>query len=188
MRYLIICLSAYFFSLNLAVADVRENLTYSYYPVIVKSNLPLFPQLLAASSIREEGTPYVGITNWHVRWNFKWNTDRNGACRITSSSTQLTADILLPRLSNANVLQMASFDRFIIALRQHELGHYNIATEAARKIDSDLNNIPAMSNCSALEAYANTTSKNTMDRFNERSRQYDRDTNHGKTQGAWING
>ena len=185
MRHLIACLLALFLASS-AVADVSENLKYTYYQVNARTNQPLLPQLLATSSIREEGKPYIGKTNWNIRWNFNWKTDENGVCHITGSATQLTSVIVLPKLSSTSAHQLASFDRFIIALRQHELGHYSIAAEAARRIDSDLKNLPSMSNCNALEAHANATSQRTLSRFNEMSWQYDRDTNHGKTQGAWI--
>jgi predicted secreted Zn-dependent protease len=185
MRYLVACLLALFLASS-AVAEVSEDLRYTYYQVDARTNQPLWPQLLATSSIREDGKPYIGQTNWDIRWHFNWNTDQNGVCRITGSAIQLTSVIVLPKLRSTSAHQLASFDRFIIALRQHELGHYSIASEAARKIDSDLKNFPPMSNCSALEAHANATSRRTLSRFNEMSRQYDRDTNHGKTQGAWI--
>jgi predicted secreted Zn-dependent protease len=183
MRYLITFTFAYLILLSSAAAEVSKNLSYSYYDVSVRHDQPLRPQMLAVTPIREEGSPFIGFTKWNIRWSFKWNADRNGSCRITSSSTELVADILLPRLSGASVEQIASFNGYIVILRQHELGHYNIAEEAAQRIDSDLKNIPVMGNCKMLEDYANTTSRSTLDRFNEKSRQYDRDTKHGETQG-----
>jgi predicted secreted Zn-dependent protease len=186
MRHHCLLLLAYAMSSGTAFGEVKEHLEYSYYEVRARSDQPLFTQLNAASPIREGGQTFYGHTNWNVRWAFKWKTDSSGVCRISTTTTELHASMILPRLDGASARQMASFDRFMSALRQHELGHYKIALVAAQAIDIELRTLPGMNNCKALDTYANTGAQRTLERYNERSRQYDRDTNHGRTQGAWI--
>lgn len=186
MWELLFYLGAYLVLQGSPIPEVSHNLTYAYYPVDVKSDQLLLPQLLAASPVREDGRTFVANTTWDVQWTFEWKTDANGVCRITDSSTRLEVVIVLPSLSNASEQQMAVFDRYIAALRQHELNHYKLAATAARKIDGGLKDLPAISSCKALEEYANSMSRRIVEVFNEKSRQYDVDTNHGQTEGAWI--
>lgn len=169
-----------------AFAEVSENLAYTYYDVTAQADKTLLSQLNASSPIRENGQVYHGHTKWDIRWRFWWNTDASGVCRITRSSTSLVSAITLPRLNGANLRQQSIFDRYIASLEAHELGHHQLAVQMARKIDSDLVSLPGMNSCPELEAFANARSQLSLERLNEQSRQYDLDTGHGRTQGAWI--
>ena len=167
-------------------AEVSEHLEYVFYEIAARPGESLAAQLRAASPIKEDGRVYFGHTRSNVRWNFNWTTDASGLCRISTTTTDVRAVITLPRIIGATTQQTAAFTRFIAALRQHELGHYKIALQAAQAIDDELRAHAGMSNCQALANYANTCAERTLTRFNEKGRQYDRDTDYGRTQGAWI--
>jgi predicted secreted Zn-dependent protease len=167
-----------------AVAQVGDQLSYTYYEVNVRSG-KLAPQINAQTPIRQDGVHYAR-TQWNVSWRFRWN-EGPGGCRFTSVNVNLRTEITLPRLNGASPQQAALFERFMPALREHETGHHQIAQEAARAIDAQLRGIPAMDTCPALEAQANRDAQRILERYREKERQYDRDTGHGKTQGAWLN-
>jgi predicted secreted Zn-dependent protease len=169
-----------------AFSEVRENLRYAYYDVDARPGLRLAPQITAASPIRENGRKFHGHTKWTVRWKFQWRADRDGYCRVTYTSAVLDAVITLPKLRTASAAQSEIFDRYLAALRVHELGHYDVGTAAAQAIDGELRNLPEMRTCDALEFEGNRVARRTLDRFVEVNRQYDEDTNHGKTQGARL--
>lgn len=168
------------------LAEVSEHLEYVYYEATARPDRPLVAQLRAASPIKEDGRIFFGHTRSNIRWNFNWTTDGSGLCRISATTTEVRAVITLPRIIGADTQQTAAFTRFIAALRQHELGHYRIALQAAQAIDDELRAHAGMSNCQALANYANTCAERTLTRFNELGRQYDKDTDYGRTQGAWI--
>lgn len=170
-----------------AFAEVGERLAYVHYAVHVRPGQPLHRQMSAVSPIREDGKVFHGHTHWSIHWRFRWHKGDDRICRITSATTDLKAVITLPRLEGANAQQQEAFDRFILALNEHELGHYRISQEAARTIDAELHGLPGLTDCRLLESLANSTARRTLKRFNEESRQYDRDTGHGRTQGAWLN-
>ena len=169
-----------------ALAEVSENLTYSYYDVTARADKTLLSQLDAFSPIREEGQIYHGHTHWDIQWKFRWNTNESGVCRITSSSTSLVSVITIPRLNGANPRQQSIFDRYISSLEIHELGHHRLAVQMARKIDDDLIHLPGMNSCPELEAFADAQSQLSLERLKEQSRQYDLETGHGRTQGVWV--
>jgi len=186
MRYRTLLLLAYALLPGAALAKVHEDLVYSYYEVKARSDEPLYAQLYAASPIKEDGQTFHSFTNWDIQWTLKLNADKSGFCRIARATTKLHAVIILPKLDGANTQQLTSFEHYIAALRQHELGHYKIAEQAAQAIEYKLHAVKRMRNCSTLQTYADKSARRTLEYFNEKNRQYDRETNHGKTQGAWL--
>lgn len=169
-----------------ATAEVIENLEYQYYEVNVAANQSLRSALNQASTIRQDGKTHHGYTKWHVRWHFHWNNDHSGHCKIVSSKTTLQGNILLPRLAYAPLIQRKQFDRYMIALREHELGHYKIGQEAAKAIDEQFSSVPSSSTCKALEKPANDRAYQILEKYKLADKEYDAKTIHGKTQGAWL--
>jgi len=186
MWQLVAYLVAYLVVQGAPASEVSENLSYHYYQVNAKEDEPLLFQLLAASPVVEDGCIYVANTTWNVQWRFDWKTNDHGVCVVSASSTRLDVVITLPELQGGSERQKEAFERYRDALRRHELNHYRIAAEAAHKIDADLKNLPRMNSCQALESYANGISKSTLERYNEKNREYDRQTNHGQLEGAWT--
>ena len=74
----------------------------------------------------------------------------------------------------------------LIALRQHELGHFELAEDAAEQIDAAIRRLPAMPNCKLLKAAANERGNRLLEVVRRNEKQYGADTQHGKTQGAWL--
>jgi len=171
-----------------AYAEVSERLDTTYYEVGVQPGRALAPQIRAATPVRTDGRPFFGHTDWQVNWRFRWSQDGAGVCRFTSVNVELRSTITLPRLRGADARQSAAFERFMPALREHEMGHHRLAQEAARAIDNELRNFAAQRDCATLESQANAAGARLLERYRDKERQYDRDTDHGKSQGAWLEG
>ena len=186
MWQLIAYIVAYAVLLGAHPSEVSENLSYQYYQVNAQEDEPLITQMLAVSPVIENGCIYVANTTWNVQWRFDWKANDHGECVVTDSSTRLDVVITLPELQGGSERQKEAFNRYREALRRHELNHYRMAAEAAHKIDDDLKNLPKMKSCQALESYANKISQSTLERYNEKNREYDRDTKHGQLEGAWT--
>ena len=169
-----------------ARAEVQESLEYTYYHAIAKPGQSLVSSLNAASPVNEKGRVFHGYTKWNVRWNFSWIENRDGTCKITTTKTSVTGSITLPRLAGANPEQQAVFERYAAALKQHELGHYQIGKDAAATIDQALLDMPPMRNCTSLDKVANDGAYQALERYKEKERLYDANTEHGKSQGAWL--
>ena len=167
-----------------AKAAVSENLQYSYYTANAEPGRSLLGAMNMATPIRQNGEVFHGFTRWDVRWNFRWFESANGRCRITDTTTSLSATITLPKLTGADRDQAAVFEPFVTALRAHELGHYAIGKEAASTVDFRIRNLPEMASCPALESAANQTGHATLEEFRQRELRYDATTGHGRTQGA----
>lgn len=170
--------------------EVNENLRYALYPVPLPPSQSLLQALDAASPIREHGRIFHGYTSWSVDWRFRWWQESNGQCRITSVTTTLSIVIQLPQLqlpaSEPATLRRAEFEAYLAALRQHELGHADTGRMAAKAIDQAIAALPHQASCAELETKANETGYRLLAEFNQRDQQYDLATEHGRTQGAYL--
>ena len=167
-------------------AEVTETLTMTNYRIGTVTHGELRAAMNAASPIRENGEIFHGYTKWHINWSFRWKTSASGACRISSVKTDLSGNITLPSLSNADPATMARFNQYLAALSSHEMGHFANGKETARAIDNAISSLPEMSTCLALEASANDVAQQFIRTGNMQDKQYDATTQHGKTQGAWL--
>ena len=171
---------------NTVDAKVDTQLDYHYYTASADDDSTLLQILNNATPITQNNHRYHGYTKWYVKWRYRWHEQPNGRCKITSVNTSITGDIQLPKLENANAEQQERFDRYIKALNEHELGHYNLGKEAGEKIDQYISELPEMPTCKILEKTANDFGYQTLDEYRAIEKQYDADTQHGKTQGAWL--
>ena len=167
-------------------AQVNEQLEHSYYDVDASAHALLYPALDQASPIRHDGKVFHGYTDWRVDWRFWWWEEPDGRCRITRTETTLHASIILPRLLAASPAHQQHFAAYISALQQHENGHYQIAQAAARAIDQRLQLTAEQSSCQRLQERANQQANSVLQQHVEQEQRYDRDTEYGKTQGAWL--
>ena len=170
----------------LAQAEVDEHLQYQHYDVPIAAGEPLRQAINQASAIRQDGQLYHAYTAWNVQWQFWWYEERDGRCRLTRTHTQLTSQITLPRLAGGDAQQRQRFEQYLRALHEHELGHYRIGQAAAARIDATLLATPQSSTCSELQQQANQRANAVLQRHVEQERRYDRDTGHGRSQGAWL--
>jgi predicted secreted Zn-dependent protease len=167
-------------------AEVLEILDYDYYEVIAQPDQTLLSALNRSSPILTDGRVFHAYTKWNVGWKLWWDANQDAACRISSVQTSLTGSIKLPRLVSGNAEQRLEFERYVLALKQHESGHYEIGKDAAQAIDREILSLPPATDCSSLEKAANEIAVRTLERYKEKERTYDATTRHGKTQGAWL--
>jgi predicted secreted Zn-dependent protease len=159
---------------------------YSYYIVTAVPGKSLQSILNAASPIHRDGRVFYAHTDWHVQWNIWWSIEPEGPCKITKVMTKVTATIILPRLINATPTQQDRFNALLSGLNVHELGHYDFAKQAATEIEAGVLSMPEMDTCAALEVAANDLGNRTLSEYKMRESNYDLETDHGRSQGAWL--
>lgn len=168
-----------------ALAQVEEQLEYEYYTADADAYATLREALAATTPIRPGGKIFHGHARWHINWRFRWKK-RDGQCYISRVNTRLRGTITLPELEGGTAKQRRAFDRYLGALEEHELGHYAFGQEAAEKIDEAIADMDTMGSCEALEAAANRLGHRILARYVRDDKRYDRDTDHGRTQGARL--
>ncbi|WP_170113335.1 DUF922 domain-containing Zn-dependent protease [Ahniella affigens] len=170
-------------SATLALAEVNEELDETYYEVEHEEGDSLSEAITAASPI--EGG-YHGYTEWHVKWRYTWSYDSE-SCWITDVTVDFSATLTLPELYTDDPRAERRFDRYMTALREHEEGHVDNGRQAAEEVEEGILNMDARPNCKALERDANALGLMIVKRGNRRDKEYDRATDHGRTQGARVN-
>ena len=171
---------------GLACAELQENVRGSHYSAEHRAGTTLLATLNHHSPIRQNGQVFHAYTGWNIQWNFRWWEERDGRCRITSNQTRLQAEITLPRLVTSDPAVRRRFDRYLDALRAHEMEHVAIARRYGRRIDEGIRRLPQMSSCAALSRAANALGENLLREAGAAEREMDRQTAHGARQGASL--
>lgn len=137
----------------------------------------------------DHGQRVDATTSWYVNWRYNWHYDHpsQNPCYVTS--VQVTADItyLYPEWINeddGDDMLQAKWNNYLNQLAAHEQGHANNGRQAAIEIEKSLLNVQPQTSCSALQGMLETTAKNIITQHNAWDVKYDRDTDHGKKQGA----
>ncbi len=174
------------FASALSFAEVSETFELETYVVDQQSGETLLAAINRHSPLRRNGRIFHGYTKWHVRWNFRWDTNVQGRCAITEVKTTLSVHMQLPELDDSTDQGRVRFDDYLTDLRAHEDGHHHIAAQAARRIDQAIKTLQPMRSCEALEAEANRRGYEILKATNAEEDDYDVDTKHGCTQGACL--
>jgi predicted secreted Zn-dependent protease len=180
------CLFALFHLPAHARKDVEKTVEYHHYDVHQRSGESLLTAIKAASPVRRDGRIFHGYTEWKVSWRYQWDDRGRGGCALTGASANVRATITLPHLASGSPYARTQFKPYIAALREHEMGHYQIGVEAAREVRDRLQQLPPQADCRTLQSLADRTARATLNEYKARNRQYDVETEHGRTQGAWL--
>jgi predicted secreted Zn-dependent protease len=125
-------------------------------------------------------------TNWYVKWNYRYRPTASG-CELTSLNVSLTGTIVLPRWVHADNVSGAlvqKWGRYLAALRLHENGHYAHGASAAKEIEALAQSFHGFGDCQAMALAFNAKARSIIRKYNALDVTYDRETDHGRTQGA----
>lgn len=128
-----------------------------------------------------------GFTTWKVTWRFQTAQEPDG-CRLVSFRPEAVIATTLPRWnppSDVKTEVKQSWQRFFVALSQHEAGHARFAYGAVEEMRRKMAGLPVMA-CDELKRTINDTASKIMEDFRRRERDYDKQTQHGATQGARL--
>lgn len=128
---------------------------------------------------------YDGYTRWQVDWRYDYARSR-GKCAISNSKVTTDINITLPHWDGANApaqLQQR-WKQFRTALERHEEQHALHGRMAAGAIAKMLEDAPSFANCEALEGYVDREGKRIIQKHNRLDAEYDRTTQHGRTEGV----
>lgn len=131
------------------------------------------------------GRQYAGRTDWSLSYQSQPRMAA-GACKAESVATKLALSMTLPHWSPPPGVAgdlIGRWERFMSALRLHEDGH----VQNARNIESAVKRaLLALSSadCGALDSAMRARFDQLLEQGRAGDRDYDQQTEHGKTQGA----
>ena len=162
-----------------------ENARIAYYDV-VGNNAQVLRQQMNAKGPLDGGRRFDAHTDWYVKWNYRYRPTASG-CEFTSVEVSLTGTILLPRwvhTGNASGALVQKWDRYVAALRLHENGHYAHGVSAEKAIEAMAKSFRGSGDCRVMASEFNDQAHSIRARYNALDVAYDRETDHGRTQGA----
>jgi predicted secreted Zn-dependent protease len=133
-----------------------------------------------------DGRRYDATARWHVSWRYRYKQSA-GSCGIASVTTAVAATIKFPRLKTDQATPddlKQAFAAYSDKLMLHEKGHVQNAIDIAKRIEAGIAALPPEPTCAALAAVANKLAHALIKEANQMDIEYDRRTQHGRTQGV----
>ncbi len=168
-----------------ALAEPQLHEYDDYYDIQGQSAEQLRAQMNALRPM-EQGGKFDADTQWEVKWRFDYR-EKNQTCELTRSQVSVDITYHLPRWTNedqADSPLQSRWENYMKHLRLHESGHAQNGEKAAAEIADMLKNFAPFSTCAELEEMADERAQQIIAEHNAWDREYDRETHHGKTQGA----
>lgn len=166
--------------------DVQVSEHVRLYEVRGNTAAEVALQLRSLGPTDETGRRFHALTTWEISWVHRQVTDDEG-CRVASIQTYLEVTTTLPKWtpsSSAPAALISSWSRYMQALKLHEAGHKRLGVEAAQEVQRSLSVMPGATDCAMLNTAMQQTGQAVVQEYEERSRWYDEQTQHGVTQGA----
>ena len=170
-----------------AHAEPEVRVEETYYSVSGTTAQQIRSSLNRNTPVQQNGQLFDAHTQWDIRWQFWWNADSNGNCRLTRVSTQVVIRYTLPQLQKPETLPeelLRRWKKYLGALVAHEEGHAAIGIDAARAIEHRLLQMGERSSCDQLEIAANRLAQKILNEYAKIDDQYDADTEYGTREGA----
>ncbi len=169
-----------------AASAVDINDRVEHYPVNGGTVAQLHSQMKALGPADRAGVRYPGLTQWDVRWNYRFD-ERGGRCRVIDPRVKLEVVITLPEWrapAGTDDSLLRDWTTFTQRLTVHEQGHREFGVRAADTVREALAATPPQRGCDALEEELNRRAQGALDAAIQAERDYDDQTAHGITQGA----
>ena len=173
-------------TLHLAAADSVSFKT-NYYEVI-GATLAEVRESIVRSRPWNTNSVMDGRTDWKVRWRFKI-ADYGNVALVQSFEVLTTVTVTLPTWNPpADVPQplLEGWKRYFGNLKRHEDGHVALALRAAAEVRKRTSVIKEAPTLRELTDQINNTANKAIDEFRRKDQEYDKVTQHGVRQDAWL--
>lgn len=168
-------------------SGIRINQKLEYYKITGNSENELANQLNEHGFAWDDGNTYASTTAASISTHFEPFCPNPWRCIVGSFQVTVDITIALPEWQHGEDAPpelVEKWNRFMENLVLHENGHRDRAVTAATELLTAVQNLPAASSRSALEANVKALKHERLLRLAQDEADYDRDTVHGTSQGA----
>ena len=169
-------------------ADVQLQEKFEHYTIAPAEVDQIKLELRRNSPVSRKNQVFHGETEWTLIPNFRWQWVA-GKCRVKDVLVQLNGTYTLPKLLKDlphTSKTRQRFDSYYQALLAHEKGHQDLWLKAGEEIEHLLLNFPPYTSCSEMNDAVKSRIAVIIGRYQQLNRDYDKQTGHGRTQGASI--
>jgi len=163
--------------------SIEESHDRQYYDIAGRTSDDLADVLIPrgwAGTIGETSTSLSIYTQFRVD---------DTSCQLSDLTLHLAVNTTRPRWideERGSRRIRRQWARFLANLQTHEDGHAEIARRGAAIIGEQLSQTPPTPDCQTLSDNLDAMKESLWDRFRISHREYDTATEHGRTQGAYI--
>lgn len=170
-----------------ASAQDSLQLRTNYYTVM-GATVPEIRRSLDQGRPQSATGPHDGVTTWNITWQSSIR-QRGGVSRLSAFTTRTTITITLPRWqapTNAAPDVAKAWQDYWAALQTHEQGHVQLVRATVTELHQRVRAVPPGSDGEALRQQIEELAQGILATGTARHENYDRLTEHGKTQGARL--
>lgn len=172
-----------------AKAKPVTDFELQHYEVTGSTIAEIKRSMAKKSPIRTGNKGFGGVTVWSLDTTYTTVETPDGGCEVRDPKVFLKVKIVLPKLRPGPRLSRqarAEWERFLGALRAHEMLHAKNGLYTAETIEKRMTNLRTKVSCHRTKEVLNQGSQALISNITQRDRDMDRDTRHGETQGAYL--
>lgn len=169
-------------------AEVILRERFEHYAIAPESIQQIKLELRKHSPVNREQQLFHGGTEWKLVPRFQVKL-ANNVCYIHDVRVSLDGIYTLPKMINKSTAPTSTqdqFEHYYQSLMGHEKGHQALWLQAGEEIELMLKNLVPTRSCGELKHQAKQKVGSIVLKYQQRNRQYDVETGHGKTQGVFI--
>jgi len=167
--------------------EIELNRKWKLYEVNGRNRAELRRELNSKGPVNpDSGKRFDARTDWKLGWEYKYEM-KQGKYRLSSYSIKVAATIHFPKWVNmeaGNPLAQRLWLVYIHNLKRHEQGHVELAQRAGQVLSDRLSQLGAFRTRIEIEEAIKKKSQEVTRIHKALHQDYDRRTNHGKSQGA----
>jgi len=187
-RAALVVLSGLFTSYGYTQPQPAIDFAIRYYDVAGSSTEEIRNSVFRNTPIRIKGLPYGAVTENRFTTGYSAVGTSSGGCEVKNVRVMLSSRITLPRLmpSGQSADVLAEWERYIGALRAHEMMHANNGRYTAETVAGRLYNFKSKMPCIQMRDKLDHAVNQLIHNMNVWDKQLDAQTEHGKSQGAFL--
>lgn len=169
-------------------SNIELETSVEHYSIYPSQKSDLAAALNRTTPIQNNGKKYHGRANWSINWHYLYER-KTSSCGIKELTVKLSTSIIMPELATnslADQVTQVTFDQYYQALLQHEEGHLEFGKMAANEILAQLKTMPPAKDCTLLSESLNQKGQAIIAQHAKLDDEYDVNTDHGRSQGAYI--
>lgn len=172
-----------------AMGEVRLQETRREYVLDATSVEALRAQIERGPPVPLPDRASHGLTRAEVEARYELEPSDAGGCRLEQIQVRLSVETRLPAWEPRGRPDRGlapAVQAMLAGLARHEAGHRRNALKTASDIDARLRALAAAEDCPALQRAAQRVVSRALIRLRVHEWNYDRATDFGRRQGAWL--
>ncbi|MFL1449387.1 DUF922 domain-containing protein [Pseudomonas tritici] len=164
------------------------NFNVQHYRVTGSTSMAIRASVFDNTPVKMQGGRYGAVTRNEFNTGYSVVATYLGGCEVRNARVVLNSTVVLPQLvrDGQSAVVMAEWERYLGALRAHEQMHANNGKHTAETVLGRLYNFKANMSCPDMRAKLDAAVGLLIQNMGEWDRRLDAQTEHGKTQGAYL--